>query len=45
MAYIIERYNRFDTWDRSHSKYTFSVNGNWFAIKEVELEWGKPQIP
>lgn len=45
MAYIIERYNRFDTWDRKHQRYVFSVNGNWFAVKEVQLEWGKPQIP
>lgn len=45
MAYIIERYNKYETWDREHQKYVFSVNGNWFAIKEVALEWGKPQIP
>ena len=20
----------------------FEINGNWYAVKEVELEWGEP---
>lgn len=44
MAFIIENYNRFDSWDRAHSKYVFEINGQWYAIKEVEMEWGLPQL-
>lgn len=45
MAYIIGPYNRFDAWDRAHSVYKFEVNGSWYAIKEVEMEWGMPRLP
>ena len=45
MAYIIDTYNRWDRWDRIHSVYKFTINDNWYAIKEVELEWGKPILP
>ena len=45
MAFIIDNYNKYDRWDRAHSKYIFEINGNWYAIKEVELEWGKPKLP
>jgi hypothetical protein len=43
MAFIISTYNKYDIWDRTHSVYKFEVNGNWYAIKEVEMEWGLPQ--
>ena len=45
MAYIIGTYNKYDTWDREHSRYVFEINNNWYAIKEVQLEWGVPQLP
>lgn len=45
MAYIIDIYNRWDQWDRQHSVHRFRINDNWYAIKEVELEWGKPKLP
>ena len=45
MAFIIGNYNKYDVWDREHSVYKFELNGNWYAIKKVELEWGKPQLP
>ena len=44
-SYIIGAYNRFDIWDREHSVYKFEINGNWYAIKEVEMEWGVPRLP
>ena len=45
MAYIIGSYNKYDAWDREHRKYTFEVNENWYAIFEVEMEWGVPKLP
>lgn len=45
MAYVIDTYNRWSKWDREHSVYTFTINDNWYAIKEVELEWGFPVLP
>lgn len=45
MAYIIDTYNKFNKWDRDHSVYIFFLNENAYAIKEVQLEWGLPQIP
>lgn len=44
-SYIIGTYNKFDQWDRAHSTYIFELNGYWYAIKEVELEWGTPVLP
>ena len=44
MAYIIDRYSKYNSWDREHSVYQFEVNGNWYAIFEVELEWGLPRL-
>ena len=44
MAYIIGTYDKYDIWDREHSVYKFKVNGNWYAIKEVEMEWGVPRV-
>ena len=44
MAYIIGAFNKFDSWDRTHSIYTFKINDNWYAIKEIEMEWGLPKL-
>lgn len=40
-VFIIDTYNKF-CGDKIIA--TFSVNGRWFAIKEVSLEWGIPQL-
>ena len=45
MAYIIGTYNRYEQFDREHSKYVVEINGQWYAVKEVELEWGVPKVP
>lgn len=45
MAYIIDSYNKWDQWDRNHAVYKFEINENWYAIFQVELEWGLPQLP
>lgn len=45
MAFIIDTYNKYDSWDREHSRYTFEINGVWYGVKEVELEWGQPVLP
>ena len=45
MAYIIDTYNRYDRWDRENSTYIFYFNEQAYAIKRVELVWGKPQLP
>jgi hypothetical protein len=44
MAFLIGTYNKYDTWDREHARYKFEVNGNWYAVKEVEMEWGLPKL-
>lgn len=43
-SYIIKNYNKYSVWDRTHTRYTFKINGNEYAIMEVELEWGLPQL-
>ena len=45
MAYIIDCYNKYNRWDKEHSLYIFSINEQWYAIKEVMLNWGLPQLP
>ena len=45
MAFIVDLYNKYDIWDREHSKYIFELNEQWYAVKEVDLEWGFPQLP
>lgn len=45
MAYIIDTYNKYDVFDREHSQYIFEVNGTQYAIKKVQLKWGKPRLP
>lgn len=44
-AFIIDTYNKFDSFDREHSRYTFEVNGVMYAIKEVYMKWGRPKLP
>ena len=45
MAFIIDTYSKFNRWDREHAVHIFTVNEVWYAIKEVELEWGMPILP
>lgn len=45
MAYIIGAYNKWDSFDRAHSVYKFKINENWYAVKEIEMKWGLPQLP
>ena len=45
MAYIIDSYNKYDSWDRAHSLHIFYFNDIPFAIKKVSMEWGLPTIP
>lgn len=45
MAFIINTYNKYDWWDREHARKTFEINGNQYAIMEVELDWGQPMLP
>ena len=45
MAFIIDKYDKYSRWDREHSKYIFEINEQWYAVKEVILFWGKPQLP
>ena len=40
-VYIIDLYDKF-TKDKIIS--TFKINGRWWAIKEVSLLWGIPQL-
>ena len=44
MAYIIDTYNKYNSWDREHQRYIFEINGQWYAIYEVILFWGEPQL-
>lgn len=44
MAFIVGTYNKYDSWDREHAKYVFEVNEQWYAIMEVGMEWGLPQV-
>ena len=44
MAFVIGLYDKYDVWDREHSVYKFEINGSWYAIKRVEMEWGLPQV-
>lgn len=45
MAYIIKAYNKYNRWDREHALHVFSVNERMYAIMEVGMEWGLPQVP
>ena len=44
MAFIIGSYDKWDRWDKEHSVHKFMINGNWYAIKMVEMEWGIPNL-
>lgn len=44
MAFVIDCYNKYDSWDRDHAIQTFEINGNTYAIKEVEMCWGLPML-
>ena len=44
MAFIIGNYNKYDAWDRTHSRKVFELNGNWYAIYEVDMCWGLPML-
>lgn len=44
MAFLISTYNRFSKWDREHARYRFFINNNAYAIMEVNLIWGQPQL-
>ena len=45
MAFIIDRYNKYEEFDRKHARYVFEINGVEYAIKEVQLKWGRPRLP
>ena len=40
-VYIIDLYNKFDA---KNTVSIFKINGRWWAIKKVSLNWGKPQL-
>lgn len=44
-AFIVDTYNKYDVFDREHARYVFEVNGVEYAIKEVQLKWGRPRLP
>ena len=44
MAFIVDKFNKYSIWDREHSVYKFEINENWYAVFQVELEWGLPQL-
>lgn len=45
MGYIIGIFNKYDIWDRCHAKFRVEINGNQYAVFEVEMEWGLPKLP
>lgn len=45
MAFIIDTYDKYDSWDRQHARKIFEINGVIYAVKEVILFWGQPQLP
>ena len=45
MAYIVDTYNKWDSWDRKNTIYRFMINDMPYAIKKVELDWGMPSLP
>ena len=44
-AFIIDTYNKYDSFDRANSRYIFEINEIQYAVKEVYLKWGKPKLP
>lgn len=45
MSFIIDTYNKWSKWDKEHARYTFEMNGEWYAIMEVQVENGMPKLP
>ena len=45
MAFIIDKYNKYDIFDREVSRYVFEINEQQYAIKQVHLKWGRPSLP
>lgn len=45
MAYIIKSYNRYNRWDREHATHIFTINDMPYAIMDVGMDWGLPQVP
>lgn len=45
MAFIIDAYNRRDKWDREHAVYTFDIQGNSYAILQVNMLGKYPMLP
>ena len=43
--FLIDRYNERSRWDREHAKYVFEVRGYPYAIMEVIVVDGTPQLP
>lgn len=44
-GYLIGEYNKWNKWDRAHTIYKFQINGVEYGVKEVQMEWGLPQLP
>lgn len=36
LGYVIRGYSRFREWDRQHKRYAFLVNGQWYAIFDID---------
>ena len=36
--FIIGTYSKYEPWDRKHSRYVFEMNGNWYAVYELDDE-------
>lgn len=37
-GYIIGTYNKYEPWERKHAVKTFEINGNWYAIYQLDEE-------
>ena len=45
MAFIIDTYNKYNSWDRQHARKVFEINGVTYAIMEVISFSNLPQLP
>ena len=41
-CFIVDLYNKYR--DKDRARQIFQLNGRWWAILEVELEWGEPVL-
>lgn len=41
-VFILDTYNKYAR--NENVRYIFRLYDNWYAIKEVELEWGRPAL-